>query len=66
LHLGFNTITLNPRLISCYDVLKKVTAICIGKEFLTDFNTVLFMIVSQQTPHEFCTDATHLKFSVKI
>lgn len=33
-----------------------------GKQFLADFNTALFLIVSQQTQHEFCTDAKHLKF----
>ena len=33
--------------MSCYDVLKKVfITICIGKQFVTDFNTVLFLIVS--------------------
>ena len=32
LHLGFNIIPTNPRLIFCYDVLKKVfIIICIGK-----------------------------------
>jgi len=62
LHLCFNI----TRLLSCYDVLKKVfITICIGKLFLTDFNTVLFLIVSQQTRHEFFTDATHLKFFSK-
>ena len=41
LHLGFNIIPIIPRLISCYYVLKKfLIAICIGKQFLTDFNTV--------------------------
>jgi len=66
LHLGFNIIPINPHLISCHDVLKKVfITICIGKQFLTDFNTVLFLIVSQQTRHEFCTDATHLEFFSK-
>jgi len=39
--------------------------ICTGKQFLTDFNTVLFLIVSQQTLHKFCTDAMHLKFFSK-
>jgi len=35
LHLGFNIIPTNPRLIFCYDVLKKVfIIICIGKQFL--------------------------------
>ena len=54
-------IPINPRLISFYDVLKKVfIAICIGKQFLADFNTVLFLTVDQQTRHEFCTDATRL------
>jgi len=66
LHLVFNIIPINPRLISCCDVLKKVfIAICTGKQFLTDFNAVLFLIVSQQTRHEFCTGATHLKFFSK-
>jgi len=38
--------------------LKKVLiTICIGKQFLTDFNTVPFLFASQQTRHEFCTDA---------
>jgi len=36
--------------------------ICIEKQFLTDFNTVLYLIVSQQTWHEFCTDTMRLKF----
>ena len=55
-----------PHLISCYDVLKEVfITICIGKKFLTDFNTVLFLIISQQTQHKFCTDAMHLKFLSK-
>ena len=63
LHLGFNIIPTNPRLISCYDVLKKVSiTICIGKQFLTDFSTALFLIVCRQTRHEFCTDATYLTF----
>ena len=31
-----------------------------------DFNTVLFLIVSQQTRHELCPDATHLTFFSKI
>jgi len=67
LRLGFNIIPINPRLISCYDVLKKCfVTICIGKQFLNDFNTVLFLIVSQQTRHEFCTDVTIWSFSVKI
>jgi len=66
LHLGFNIIPLNPPLISCCDVLKKVfITICIGEHSLTDFNMVLFLIVSQQTWHEFCTDTMHLKFFSK-
>ena len=65
-HLGFNFIRWNPRFISCYDVLKKIfITICIRKKVLTDFNTVLFLIASQQTRHEFCTDATHLNFFSK-
>jgi len=49
LHLGFNIIPINPRLISCCDDLKKAfITICFGKQFFTDFNTVLFLIVSQQ------------------
>jgi hypothetical protein len=49
LHLGFNIIPINPRLISCYDVLKKfVFTICIDNQLLTDFNTVLFLIVNQK------------------
>jgi len=49
-----------------YDVLKKVfITICIGKQFLTDFNMILFLIVSQQMQHEFCTDVMHLKFFSK-
>ena len=43
-------------------VKKVFITIRIGKQFLTDFNTVLLLIVSQQTRHELCTDATHLKF----
>jgi hypothetical protein len=35
LHLGFNMILTNPRLISCYDVLKVFITICTGKQFLT-------------------------------
>jgi hypothetical protein len=66
LHLGFNTVPINPRLIYCYDVLKNVF-VYTGKQFLTDFNAVLFLIASQQTRHEFCTDATHLKlFSTNL
>ena len=66
LHIGFNIIPINPRLISCCDGLKKVfITICTGKHFLTDFNTVLFLIVSQQTQHEFYSEATHLKFFSK-
>jgi len=66
LHLGFNIIPINPCLISCYDVLKKLfITICSGKQFLTDFNTVFFLIISQQTRHEFLTDATHLTFFSK-
>ena len=43
LHLGFNIISINPRLISCYDVLKNVfVTIGIRKQFLTDFNMVVF------------------------
>ena len=64
LYLGFNIIPINPRLISCYDVLKKVfTTICIGKQFLTDFNTVIFLIVSQQARHN-CNIFT--KFAAKF
>ena len=63
LRLGFNIVPINPRLVSCYDVLTKdFIIICTGKRFLTDLNTVLFLIVSQQTRHEYYTDATHLKF----
>jgi len=66
LHLGLNIIPINPRLISCYDVLQKVfITIYTGKQFLTDFNMVLFLIVIQQPRHEFCTDAKHLKFFSK-
>jgi len=58
--------THKPSLISCYDVLKKVfIAIYIGKQFLTDFNTVSFLIITLPTRYEFCTDATHLKFFSK-
>jgi hypothetical protein len=39
--------------------------ICIGKLFLTDINTGLFLIASQQMWHEFCTDVMHLKFFSK-
>jgi hypothetical protein len=40
LHFGFDFMPINPRLISCCDVLKKVfVIICNGKQFLTDFNT---------------------------
>ena len=64
LHPGFNIISINPRLISCYDVLKKVfITICIGKQFVTDFNVVLS--ISQQIQHEFCTDLIHVKFFSK-
>jgi len=64
LHLGFTIILVNSCLISCYNVLRKAyITICIGKQLLTDFNKVLFLIVSQQMWHEFCTDAMqHLKF----
>jgi len=63
LRLGLNIMPINPRLISSHDVRNKVfITICIGKQFLTDFNTVLFLIVSQLTRNEFCTDAKHLKF----
>ena len=66
LHLHFNIISINTLLIACYNVLKKVfITTCIGKHFLTDFNTFLFLIISQQTRHEFCTDATHLNFFSK-
>jgi len=52
-----------PRLVSYYDVIKKVfITICIGKQFLTDFNALLFLMGSQQTRHEFFTDATRLIF----
>ena len=50
LHLGFNIIPIHPRLISCFEVLKKVfIAICIDKQFLTDFNVVLFLINKRGT-----------------
>ena len=66
LRLGFNIIPINLCLISCYDVLKKVfITICIGKQYLTDFSAVLFLIVSQQTWHKLCTDVMHLKFFSK-
>jgi len=58
-HLGFNIIPINLCLISCYDVLKKVfITICIGKQFLTDFNTVLFLTISQ-TPSQNKHARTH-------
>ena len=71
LHLGFNFIPIKPSLISCYDVIKKVfITICIVKQILTDFNTVLFLIISQQTARilHWC-DATEVfqkKFDGKI
>lgn len=62
LHLGFNTMAINPRPISCYDALKKVSmTFCIGWQFLTDFNAILFLIVSQKIRHEICI----WSFSVK-
>ena len=66
LHLGFNIIPTNPRLI-CYDVLNKVfITIGTGKQFLTDFNTVLFLIISQQMRHEFVLTRYIWSFSIKI
>lgn len=45
-----------------HDALKKVSmTACNGKYFLTDLNTVLFLIVSLQIGHQFCTDVKHLK-----
>jgi hypothetical protein len=60
-------IPINPRLISFYDVLKKVfITICIGKQFLTDFNMDLSLIISQQARHEFCTGTTREVFRYKF
>ena len=56
-----------PCLISYYDVLKKgFITICIGKQFLPDFNVPLFLIAIQKPRHEFWTEATHLNFFKKI
>ena len=41
-------------------------SICISKHVLTDADLVLLLPVSQQMRGEFCTDAVHLKFSLKI
>jgi len=58
LHLGFNIVPINPCLISCYDFLKKVfITICIGKQFLCNFSTVLFLIVSQNLMARSSADA---------
>jgi len=66
LHLGFNIIPINPRLISCYDVLKKVFInICIGKQFMTEFNMVLFLIVNKHSTN-FVLMRCIFSFSVKI
>ena len=61
----FQPHTHKPTSHSCYDVLKVFISICIGTQFLTDFNTVLFLIISRQTRHKFCTDVMHLKFFSK-
>lgn len=63
LHFGFNIIAVNSHLIYSNDVHKKLFIfICSGKQFLTDFGMLPFLIVSQQTWHEFCSDAVYLKF----
>jgi len=54
------------RLDSYYDVLKEILiTIWIGKQFLTDFNTPLFLMDSQQGRHGIPTDATHVKVFIK-
>jgi len=62
----FHHHTHKPRLVSYYDVIKNVfITICTSKQFLTDFNALLFLMGSQQTRHEFFTDATRLNFFIK-
>jgi hypothetical protein len=66
LHFGFNIIPKNPRLFCCYGVLKKFSiTICIEKQFLNEFNTALFLIISQNTRYKFCTEVTDLQFFSK-
>jgi len=56
-----------PRLIPYYDVRKKIfITVCFGKQFLTDFNALHFLIGSQKAQHELWTDATRLNFSLKL
>ena len=65
-HLGFNITPVNPRLISCHDVLKKgFVTISIGNQFLTDFNTVLFLIVNKRGTN-FALKRRIWSFSLKI
>lgn len=56
-----------PMFIACYDVLRKVFVNGSGEQSLANFSMGLFLIVSQQTWHEFGTDTTpsqvcHSKF----
>ena len=63
MHFGFNIIHISPWLLPCYDILKNVFfTICFGKKFLTDFNTILFLIVRQNSRQKLSTGVTHLNF----
>jgi len=67
LHLGFNIIPINPHLISCYDVLKKVfITICIGNSSWLISTRFSFWLSFYKRGRNFAMMRRIWSFSVKI
>jgi len=56
-------IAINPGFIACYNGFQEVFIdVDMVKQFLTDVNTVCFLVLGQHTGHKFCGDAMHFEF----
>ena len=56
-------IAINPGFIACYNGFQEVFIdVDMVKQFLTDVNTVCFLVLGQHTGHEFRGDAMHVEF----
>jgi len=67
LSLGFDIIAINPGFVACYDGFQEVfNDADMVKQFLTDVNTVCFLVLGQHRDSNFATTRCILSFSVRI
>jgi len=61
--LGFDVTAINPGFAACYNGCQEVLINAdTVKQFLTDVNTVCFLVLGQHTGHEFCGAVMHVEF----